>query len=461
MIRLIIFGLLFLGSLLTIFRAPTNLLWYVSILMTEFCWVFIGMIAVLIFWRNGAPSFQLWGTILGLLALVLFFVPIVQAYSLSKKLQKDFAKAFPLIKNENNAVPFRPIQMISGIGSAKIDYKTVLYDKTDGLYLDFYPSTKKGSKPCIVVIHGGSWAAGDSKQLPELSSALAKDGYHVANINYRLAPRQHYPAPIEDVQQAIYFLKNASSELQIDSSQFILLGRSAGGQIALSAAYTLPEKSIKGVVCFYGPTDMVWGYENPTSPLVLDSRKVMQDYLGGTLGEARDQYINSSATETVTAHTPPTLLIYGENDPLVSPRHGNRLSVKLREKSIPFFELYLPWATHAFDYTLNGPGGQLSTWTVRKFLKAVLQQSNTTISSNHINHQQQQQLVRTPAKPYRFSFAQPLQPPHEPCVIDDVSSRIVIYLCVFVFLTIKIFARSVDARDFVHEHPLTAIFFHI
>jgi acetyl esterase/lipase len=383
MIRLLIISLLFLGSLLTIFRAPTNLLWYVSILMTEFCWIFIGFTAVLLFWRSGPSSLQIAGTVTGLIAIVLFFVPLVQAYQLSQKLEKDFAEAFPAKEEGNTFAPFRPFQMITGIATKKVSYRTLLYDETNELNLDFYPGQKTGLKPCVVVIHGGSWAAGDSQQLPELSSELAKEGYGVANINYRLAPRHHYPSPVEDAQQAISFLKNNAASLQIDPSQFILLGRSAGGQIALSAAYTLPESSIKAVVCFYGPTDMVWGYENPTSPLVLDSRKVMEDYLGGTLEKVRDQYIHSSATETVTTHTPPTLLIYAENDPLVSPRHGTRLSVKLKEKGIPFFELYLPWATHAFDYTLNGPGGQLSTWTVKRFLKSVLQKEEPVdISSN-------------------------------------------------------------------------------
>lgn len=116
---------------------------------------------------------------------------------------------------------------------------------------------------------------------------------------------------------------------------------------------------------------MVWGYDNPTNPLVLDSRKVLEDYLGGTLREVPEQYKESSATETVSSRTPPTLLFYAENDPLVSPRHGNRLTKKLDEKGIKYFALYLPWATHGFDYTVNGPAGQLSTWVVKEFLKTV------------------------------------------------------------------------------------------
>ncbi|HET7898670.1 MAG TPA: prolyl oligopeptidase family serine peptidase, partial [Flavisolibacter sp.] len=156
-------------------------------------------------------------------------------------------------------------------------------------------------------------------------------------------------------------------------------GRSAGAQVALSAAYTMHHPSIKAVINFYGPTDMVWGYENPTSKLVLDSRKIMEDYLGGTLTQVPDQYAHSSATETVSTQTPPTLMIYAENDPLVSPRHGTRLSRKVHPYNIPHFELYLPWATHGFDYTLNGPGGQLSTWTVKQFLHVILSDYKTNL----------------------------------------------------------------------------------
>ncbi len=117
---------------------------------------------------------------------------------------------------------------------------------------------------------------------------------------------------------------------------------------------------------------MVWGWGYPTSPLVLDSRKVMADYLGGTYPQVPQQYVNSSATETATPAAPATLLIYGENDPLVSHLHGVRLDQKLDSLHVPHIDLYLSWATHAFDWTLNGPGGQLSTWSVLQFLKKVI-----------------------------------------------------------------------------------------
>lgn len=371
MTRLIIVTILFLFSLLVIFRAPTNFLWYISILVTEFCWIFFTIICLLIFWKFGQSKYHVATTIIALAAMVIYLLPIIQAYSISRDLRQKFSALFNLSLPEKATSPFNIFQIITGINAKKVDYKTVKYDEQKNLTLDFYPSVIAGKKPCVIVIHGGSWAGGNSRQLPELNSELARSGYQVASISYRLAPANRYPSPLEDVQSAINYLTTNADDLSIDTNNFVVLGRSAGGQIALSAAYTLHEKNIRAAICFYGPTDMVWGYENPTSPLVLDSRKIMEDYLGGTLSQKRDQYIHSSATETVTTHTTPTLLIYGENDPLVSPRHGTRLSLKLQAQNIPHFELYLPWATHGFDYTLNGPGGQLSTWTVKRFLAAV------------------------------------------------------------------------------------------
>ncbi|HEY1023170.1 MAG TPA: alpha/beta hydrolase [Flavisolibacter sp.] len=374
MLILIILVLFLLFSLLAVFRAPTNYLWYLSILVTEFSWVFILLILVLLlFFAKDTPYSKAY-FLIGLTAVGFYSLPCLQAWWLSRNLEVDFKNKFAGEDFVFHPVQLRPWRFVTDMTTRKVKPEHFIYDETHHLSLDFYASQTKGKRPCIVVIHGGSWAGGDRKQLPELNGELAKAGYHVASIDYRLAPIHHYPAPLEDVHKAIRFLQQNATGLSLDSTRFVLLGRSAGGQIALSSAYTFHEPAIKAVINFYGPTDMVWGYENPTSPLVLDSRKIMEDYLGGTLEAVRDQYMHSSATETVTTKTPPTLMIYAENDPLVSPRHGTRLHKKLNEWNIPHYEIYLPWATHGFDYTLMGPGGQISTWMVKAFLLAVLKE---------------------------------------------------------------------------------------
>ena len=370
MLRLLIVLVLFLSSLLVLFRAPTNFLWYVSILITEFSWVFSCILAGLIVWRFGNAKYFLATNLLAIFAFIIFTIPIISAYRIAATLRKDLAAAFGNTTRYNNP-PLSLTKLITGINVKQLPYKTYTYDPSKALTLDFYPATTIGKRPCVIVVHGGSWAGGDSQQLPELNSELAKAGYQVASINYRLAPQHLFPAPIEDLQASLSFLRSNATELQIDTGNFVLLGRSAGGQIVLTAAYTLKDPAIKGVISFYGPADMVWGYKNPTNPLVLNSGKVMADYLGGSYEKVPAQYVNSSATETWQIHPVPTLLIHGKHDPLVSHIHAERLSRKLT--GINHYELYLPWATHGFDWTLNGPGGQLSTFAVMQFLHAVIQ----------------------------------------------------------------------------------------
>lgn len=303
-----------------------------------------------------------------------FTVPIIGAYRISNNLDRNFNNAFGLDANVNSQrAAFSFLKLFTEYFSSSIAYKKLVYKEArqQSLSLDFYPSRIAGYKPCVVVVHGGSWAGGDSQQLPELNSFLAKAGYNVASINYRLAPANKYPAPIEDLRSAVDFLKQRATELYIDTNNIVLLGRSAGGQIVLDAAYIFNDPAIKGVISFYGPADMVWGYANPTNPLVLNSRKVMEDYLGGTYKQVPQQYVNSSATESISVNAVPTLLIHGENDPLVGYEHATRLSKKLQEYHIKHFTLKLFWATHGCDYTLNGPSGQLSTYVVERFLKVV------------------------------------------------------------------------------------------
>lgn len=253
------------------------------------------------------------------------------------------------------------------------DYKTLLYPSADTMLgIHYYPAQVSGNRPCVVVVHGGSWKGGDNNQLPELNSYLARLGYNVASINYRLAPEYKNPAPIEDVHAAFSYLRKHSEELHIDVNNFVLLGRSAGGQIVLLAAYTLHEPGLKGVISYYGPADMVWGYNNPANPLIFDSKKVMEDYLGGTYQQIPQKYEASSPILFVTPQSVPTLLIHGQNDVLVAYGHSTKLDAKLKDAGVKHYLLTLPWATHGCDYTLNGPSGQLATYTVTRFLHAII-----------------------------------------------------------------------------------------
>lgn len=374
MIRFYIILILFLISLLSLLKAPAYYLWLLAIAVTEFPLVFAGFAALLTATGFWVQRYQLAGTVLALVTLAIFLSPIVRAYWVSKELKQGLTQAFGGVSAENPAVAPNGFS-IGGLfkGVKASPYKTLTYVKYADtiLSLDFYPSQIAGNKPCVIVIHGGSWAGGDSRQLPELNGYLAAKGYNVAAINYRMAPKYQTPAPVQDVQAALAYLKQQAGVLHIDPTEFVLLGRSAGAQIAMLVAYTLHEPALKGVIDFYGPADMVWGYSAPASPLVMDSRKVMENYIGGPYSHMPQKYAACSPLEFVDKHTVPTLIIHGDNDVLVAPEHSRRLNLKLQQNGIRHYLLKLPWATHGFDYNLNGPGGQLSTYAVERFLNAV------------------------------------------------------------------------------------------
>ena len=410
MIRLSMILLLLLISLLAVFRAPAYPFWLLSVIVQEFPWIFMSLVLLLLLTGGYAGKYGLVNALTSALALILYLSPVIRAYSVSRvldrKLQYAFGNMFAPIDSTggdsgrvrvkrdsalkaNHGAPFRWQRMFGGKGGETIAARTLTYGSAGGtgtsaggsgtsaggkpLTLDWYPAQQPGLRPCVVVVHGGSWSSGDSRELPELNSRLAKDGYTVASVNYRLAPHYRNPAQVEDVHSALDYLRSHATELSIDTNTFVLLGRSAGAQIALLAAYTLQDIAIKGVIDFYGPADMVWGYSVPSNPMIMDSRKVMSDYLGGPYPAVPQNYLNSSPVAFVTPHSVPTLIIHGQQDVLVAYEHSVRLQRKLADSGVRNYLLTLPWATHGFDYTLNGPGGQLSTYCVERFLEAICQ----------------------------------------------------------------------------------------
>ncbi len=377
MLRLVLLILLLLSSLLCVFRAPAFYLWYLAIMVTEFPLIFMALTKVVTFSGIRHRQFGVAGAVIGCIAFILFLTPIARAYLLSGKINEGFERAFGTgsaqLADKPNQPPFSFLGMITGINKAPDSYAVMNYKTVGGkaITLDYYKAQATGFRPCLLVVHGGSWAGGDSRQLPELNGYLARGGYNVISINYRLAPEHISPAPVEDVFDAIAFIKLRAQELMIDTSKIVVLGRSAGAQIATVASYRPGHPEIKGVIDIYGPADMIWGYKHPNNPLVMNSCKVMEDFLGGTYDQVPQKYAESSPLELVTPSIPPTLIIHGEIDPLVAYKHSPRLIEKLQTAGAKYYFLSIPWGTHGCDYTLNGPSGQLTTYVIERFMKVV------------------------------------------------------------------------------------------
>ena len=373
-IALLLFGC----SLLVVVSAPTASLWIISILVAE--WGHFFALAALLVgglsWRRNRLG--LGTALLALMSAILFLSPALRADLIARSLPDRCTDAFGPGNGSGRPTPFRIRELFQRFPDAEVNVSEHVY-ATDGkkeLKLDLYRSQRGGdSPPIILILHGGSWSGGSKEQLPAINRYLAREGFAVAVINYRHAPKWPFPAALDDVFRAIEFLKAHAVGLQVDATRLVLIGRSAGGQLALSAAFAGREPAIRGVISFYGPADLVLGYEKPSRRWVLDSKRVLEDYLGGSPSEKPAEYAAGSAINFVNAATPPTLLIHGQLDPIVWPEQSERLDAALSAVARPHLYLSLPWATHGCDANLHGPSGQLSLYAIDRFLAAVLRQN--------------------------------------------------------------------------------------
>ncbi|HEX8279815.1 MAG TPA: alpha/beta hydrolase, partial [Chthoniobacterales bacterium] len=312
--------------------------------------------------------------VLALITALMCISPALRAYALGRALPERLSDALPA-SNAQQGAAFSFLQLFRGQPSSGVSTTEHVYarDGKKELKLDAYRSRDATQpEPLIVMVHGGSWNGSSKAELPAINRVLASRGYVVASINYRHAPKHRFPAAVDDVFRAIDYLRAHAAELHIDATRIVLMGRSAGGQIALSAGYSGRDPAVRGVIAFYTPADLVLGYNEPSRPWVLDSKRVLEDYLGGSPSENPEAYAAASPVNFIRSDTPPTLLIHGLLDPIVWPKQSQVLASRLAQAQRPHFLLELPWATHGCDANLSGPSGQLSLYAIERFLSTVL-----------------------------------------------------------------------------------------
>ncbi len=240
------------------------------------------------------------------------------------------------------------------------------------LALDIYRPRDREPRPIVMQIYGGAWRSGEPGDDAMAARRLASIGYLVVAIDYRHAPAWRWPAQIEDVDAAIDWVIAHAQRYGGDPARIALVGRSAGGQLALTAAYRQRGRRIAGVVSYYGPTDLADGWRTPPRPDPLPVRPVLEAYLGGTPDTAAAGYRDASPIAYVSADVPPTLLLYGARDHIVEARFGRDLHRRLQAAGAQSLLLEIPWAEHAFDALPWGLSGQLSQYYVERFLASAL-----------------------------------------------------------------------------------------
>jgi acetyl esterase/lipase len=291
------------------------------------------------------------------------------------------AAAVPLYARRH--VSFSAIEYLGGGWPLLRVTRDVALDPDRALLADVYRPDQPGPHPFVVVIHGGSWRGGDKGAERLVSAAIAAHGYVVLDVQYGLAPAHRFPRAISDVKCLLGRARENARRLDIDPRRAALLGRSAGGQIALVSGYSsgdsrlqpscaVRDEPVSAVVALYPPTDLVAGYDAPVRPDVVRGPAALEGYLGGSPRERPEAYRLATPQSWLDRALPPTLLVHGSGDRLVHVSHSRELARALEASGRRVEYLEIPYAEHAFDFRWGGVAEQLARSTILSFLAGTL-----------------------------------------------------------------------------------------
>lgn len=270
--------------------------------------------------------------------------------------------------------------LTGGTNSGKPDpRRAVGYNTIDGreLLMDVRlpAGTPEHARPAVVWVHGGGWQEGDRGEGPKWHRWLTDQGYAVFSIDYRLSPPPRWDQAPADVKCAVGWLKQHAADYLLDPARIMLAGGSAGGNLALTGAYSdervkpscaVTDTSVAAVTAFYPPTDLVAAWRDPV--LFPDIRDLIKDYTGGAPEQFPDRYAVASPITYVRAGLPPTLLLHGTRDHVVPYAQSVELADRLEAVDVPHELVPIPYGEHAYDVAWGDWGTQISRKVFGDFL---------------------------------------------------------------------------------------------
>lgn len=134
--------------------------------------------------------------------------------------------------------------------AVKTEDKKISPDVTVRIYT---PPNYTGGKPAGLFIHGGGWVFGDLDGEDACCRSVATDsGTVLVSVDYRLAPKNKFPAALDDCLTAYHWIIKNTGYLNTTLGQVFTIGGSAGGGLALGVALKLIDaglgETVKGVV---------------------------------------------------------------------------------------------------------------------------------------------------------------------------------------------------------------------
>lgn len=267
---------------------------------------------------------------------------------------------------------------------AKPDESRV-YSRPNGedLWLDIYhpASTPAGTlSPVLIAVHGGGFFQGSRSFGAANQRWFADHGWTVISIDYRLAKddRPTWNLATRDVQCALAWTAANADALHIDLDRVTLTGGSAGGTLAMAAGYLANAKRVDPEC---GPTvphvavtvakapliDVIGSWYNPTE-LRDEQRSYLTRYIGGSPRDYPERYAAIDLRHFQFPSNPPTLILSGASDPLLSPEAGADFVRRANAAGLEVRRILFPYSGHDFNTTYNSITNQAMRQIIAQFI---------------------------------------------------------------------------------------------
>lgn len=235
-------------------------------------------------------------------------------------------------------------------------YHGLCYSRPNGLAmrLDLIVPRRDAPLPLVICVHGGGWSQGNRLQMHPLTKRFVERGYASATISYRLAPKHHFPAAVEDVFAGVRFLRKHATSLNLDPERFGAIGLSAGGHLvgmlgvcdsdAFEGAgeYKGISSRIQAVVSLAGPMEFAFSQLTPAG------WKILKRFFGKPRREAVKLYRRGSPQHYVSPEDPPFLLFHGLWDPLVPVSQARQMHAALTQAGVDSTLVVYPKGLHGW-----------------------------------------------------------------------------------------------------------------
>lgn len=217
----------------------------------------------------------------------------------------------------------------------------------------YYPSQSK-ELPILVFFHGGGWVYGS---IARADAACRRFANHlnciVASVEYRLAPENPFPKPLEDCYTALEWISNNAKNLGGNASKIIVCGESAGGNLAAATAMLARDRN--------GPHLLAQLLINPVITSTIKNEpydhcsdrffltKDLMKYFWNMYLQTPEDYDNPYASpEKAKEHSnlPPAIVVTAEHDPLRL--EAEDYAKKLQNSGVQVFIKNFPKVIHGF-----------------------------------------------------------------------------------------------------------------